>query len=167
MPTATTNHLFFSSVSLSERTRNEVIAILNDRLADTLDLKLQTKHAHWNIKGIEFIQLHELFDEIATHVEEHTDLIAERITALGGTAKGTARQVAAGSSLKEYDLEAVSGEDHLKALSARLADVANKAREAIDSTDRLGDKGTADLFTQISRGADKDLWFLEAHLQQR
>jgi len=167
MPTATTNHLFSSSVSLSERTRNEVIAILNDRLADTLDLKLQTKHAHWNIKGIEFIQLHELFDEIATHVEEHTDLIAERITALGGTAKGTARQVAARSSLKEYDLEAVSGEDHLKALSARLADVANKAREAIDSTDRLGDKGTADLFTQISREADKDLWFLEAHLQQR
>jgi len=166
MPTATANHLFSSSVSLSERTRNEVIAILNDRLADTLDLKLQTKHAHWNVKGIEFIQLHELFDEIATHVEDHSDLIAERITALGGTAKGTARQVAAGSSLKEYDLEAVSGEEHLKALSVRLADVANKSREAIDSTDRLGDKATADVFTEIARAADKDLWFLEAHLQQ-
>jgi len=166
MPTATANHLFSSSVSLSERTRNEIIAILNDRLADTLDLKLQTKHAHWNVKGGDFIQLHELFDEIATHVEEQSDLIAERVTALGGVAKGTARQVAAGTSLKEYDLDAVSGEEHLKALSARLADVANKSREAIDSTDRLGDKATADIFTEIARAADKDLWFLEAHLQK-
>jgi starvation-inducible DNA-binding protein len=166
MPTATANHLFSSSVNLSERTRNEIISILNDRLADTLDLKLQTKHAHWNVKGSDFIQLHELFDEIATHIEEQTDLIAERVTALGGVAKGTARQVAAGTSLKEYELEAVSGEEHLKALSARLADVANKSREAIDSTDRLGDKATADIFTEIARAADKDLWFLEAHLQK-
>src|SRR3954453_12394441 len=122
MATATQNKTFRTSVNLKEDTRQEVIAILNDRLADTLDLKLQTKHAHWNVKGSDFIQLHGLFDEIATHVEDQSDLIAERITALGGVAKGTARQVAAGTSLKEYDLEAVSGEEHLNALSSRLAD---------------------------------------------
>src|SRR3954462_14270312 len=105
MATATQNKTFRTSVNLKEDTRQEIIQILNDRLADTLDLKLQAKHAHWNVKGSDFIQLHELFDDVATHVEAHTDLIAERVTALGGIAHGTARQVAAGTSIKEYDLD--------------------------------------------------------------
>src|SRR5437773_11421752 len=109
MPTATANHLFSSSVNLSERTRNEIVSILNQRLADTLDLKLQTKHAHWNVKGSDFIQFHGLFDQVAAHLEAHSDEIAERITALGGVANGTTRQVASTSSLKEYDLDAIDG----------------------------------------------------------
>lgn len=166
MATATQTRTFRTSVNLSEDTRRHVAEILNQRLADTLDLKLQTKHAHWNVKGTDFFQLHELFDEIATHIEAHSDLIAERITALGGVANGTARQVAAASSIPEFELDAFDGIALVRALVERLSKSANQVRTDIDRTDALGDKGTADLLTQISREADKDLWFLEAHLQK-
>lgn len=164
MATAT-QHAFKTSVNLPEKQRTQLIELLNRRLADTIDLKTQAKQAHWNVKGIQFFQLHELFDSIATHLEEASDLIAERVTALGGVAEGTARQAAARSEIPEYDLQAVDGEEHVRALSARLAALANAVRAAIDESDRLGDKDTADLFTEVSRQADKDLWFLEAHIQ--
>lgn len=166
MTTKTLTRTFESSVNLSETIRRQVIEILNARLADTLDLKTQAKQAHWNIKGPEFFQLHELFDSIAGRLEEQVDTIAERVTALGGTALGTARIAAANSSLPEYDLGAVNGIEHVVALSERLAQAANQFRSDIDRTDELGDKATADLFTQLAREADKDLWFLEAHLQK-
>jgi starvation-inducible DNA-binding protein len=156
---------FPTRIGLSADVRSKVAALLNQRLADSLDLRTQVKHAHWNVKGIEFQQLHELFDEIATHLEEHIDLIAERITALGGVAHGTVRLAAASSSLPEYDLAAVKGEDHVLALVDRVGRAANAVRDEIDRTDKLGDKGTSDLLTEVSRQLDKDLWFLEAHLQ--
>lgn len=156
---------FPTKIVLSPDIRSKVASLLNQRLADGLDLRTQVKHAHWNVKGIEFQQLHELFDEIAGHLDEHSDLIAERITALGGTAEGTARLAVRSSSLPEYDLSAVKGEDHLLALVDRVARVANAVRDDIDRTDELGDKGTSDLLTEVSRQLDKDLWFLEAHLQ--
>jgi len=165
MATATTEVRFSSSVKLSEDTKSKVIEILNARLADTVDMKTQVKHAHWNVKGIQFFQLHELFDSIASHLEDQSDLIAERVTQLGGVANGTARQAAAESSIKEYDFNAVKGEEHVRALVDRLAKLANAARKAIDDTGKLGDQATADVFTEITRAADKDLWFLEAHLQ--
>lgn len=165
MPTATKNHLFATSVNIPEETRQQVIDILNARLADTIDLKTQAKQAHWNVKGIQFFQLHELFDQIAEHLDAAADLLAERATALGGVANGTVRQAARASSIPEYDLKAVNGPDHVRALSERLAALTNAAREAVDRTDELGDVATSDLFTEIVRDADKDLWFLEAHLQ--
>ena len=165
MATATTEVRFSSSVQLSEATKSKVIEILNARLADTVDLKTQVKHAHWNVKGIHFFQLHELFDSVASHLEDQSDLIAERATQLGGVANGTARQAAADSTIKEYDFNAVKGEDHVRALVQRLGMLANAARKAIDDTGKLGDQATADVFTEITRAADKDLWFLEAHLQ--
>jgi starvation-inducible DNA-binding protein len=166
MATKTSSRTFNTSVKLTESTRQQIIDILNDRLADTIDLKTQAKQAHWNVKGPEFFQLHELFDSIAGHLDDQADLIAERVTALGGTALGTARVVASTSAIPEYDLDAVGGLDHVVALSERLAKAANQFRTEIDRTDDLGDKATADLFTQITREADKDLWFLEAHLQK-
>ena len=166
MATKTSSRTFNTSVKLSESTRPQIIDILNARLADTIDLKTQAKQAHWNVKGPEFFQLHELFDSIAEHLDDQADLIAERVTALGGTALGTARISAATSSIPEYDLDAVNGLDHVVALSERLAKAANQFREDIDRADDLDDKGTSDLFTQITREADKDLWFLEAHLQK-
>ncbi len=165
MATATTEVRFTNSVKLDEDAKSKVIEILNARLADTIDMKTQVKHAHWNVKGLQFFQLHELFDSIATHLEDHSDLIAERLVQLGGVANGTARQAAANSSIKEYDLHSVKGEEHVKALVQRLGTLANAARKAIDDTGKVGDQATADLFTEVTRGADKDLWFLEAHLQ--
>ncbi len=164
MATAT-QQAFHTSIDIPERQRQQVIQILNQRLADAIDLKTQAKQAHWNVKGPQFLQLHELFDSIATHADEAADLIAERATALGGVANGTARQAAASSSLREYDFGAVTGPEHVRALADRLATLAAAVRAAIDETDRLGDKSTADVFTEISRQADKDLWFLEAHIQ--
>ena len=150
---------------LAKGKREKTIEILNARLADAVDLKTQAKQAHWNVKGHQFISLHELFDQVATAVEAHVDLIAERVTALGGTALGTARVVAQKSTLSEYPLEIVDGTAHVDALSTAMADFGKKIREGIDDTDKLGDADTTDLFTEVSREIDKLLWFVEAHIQ--
>ena len=154
-----------TKIDIAKGTREQIIAILNQRLADASDLKSQAKQAHWNVKGMNFIALHELFDQVSTEVETHIDDIAERITTLGGVALGTIRVVAQNSSLSEYPLEITDGAAHVDALSNALADFGKKVRADIDATDELGDKDTADLFTGISRAIDKLLWFVEAHLQ--
>ena len=150
---------------LSKQTRNKVIELLNARLADASDLKSQAKQAHWNVKGIHFFQLHELFDQVATAADAQTDLIAERVTALGGTAMGTVRMAAKNSTLSEYPLEITDGTAHVDALSTALADFGKQVRKNIDQATDLGDADTADLFTEISREIDKLLWFVEAHIQ--
>jgi starvation-inducible DNA-binding protein len=162
--TVSKQKLYATRIDLSEDLRAKVIEILNQTLAATLDLKTQTKQAHWNVKGMDFYQLHLLFDEMAGELEEYTDLVAERVTALAGTAMGTARIAATESILPEYAFDAVSGAEHITALADRYSLYAKHLREAIDTTDGLGDADTADLYTEISRTIDKRLWFLEAHL---
>lgn len=165
-PATATVRTYPSSVGVPESNRQAINALLNARLADSTDLRTQVKWAHWNVKGMHFIQLHELFDSVASHLEEQTDSIAERITALGGVANGTAREVAAKSGLKEADLTASDGPSMLKFLVHNVAHHANALREAVQESDDLDDAITADLFTQLTRELDKDLWFLEAHLTQ-
>lgn len=150
---------------LPRELREQVIGVLNRQLADTLDLYTQTKYAHWNVKGSDFIQLHELFDELATHLVGDVDLIAERVTTLGGTALGTARMAVASSTLPEYPADAIVGMASVAALADRFAAYAASTKTAIDESERLGDADTNDLFIEVSRQIDKDLWFLEAHLQ--
>ena len=154
-----------TKIDLPAETRERMIEALNNRLADALDLKSQAKQAHWNVKGIHFFQLHELFDQVSTEVEAFMDLIAERATTLGGTALGTVRVSAEKSTLSEYPLEITDGRDHVDALSNALAQFGKKVREDIDVAGEHGDQGTADLFTEVSRGIDKLLWFVEAHNQ--
>ena len=154
-----------TKIDLSKDKREKVIALLNSRLADASDLKSQAKQAHWNVKGMSFIALHELFDGVATAVEGHVDLIAERITTLGGTAMGTVRLAAENSSLSEYPHEITDGAAHVDALSTALADFGKAVRKGIDEAADLGDQDTADIFTEVSREIDKQLWFVEAHIQ--
>ncbi len=156
---------FETSVDLPADKRSKVNAILNQHLADSFDLQSQIKQAHWNVKGADFWQLHKLFDETAERAEEWVDLLAERVTALGGYANGTVRMSAAASSLPEFPTDITDSMAYVRAVSDRLAAFTNSAREAIDATDTLGDANTADLFTEISRCADTYLYFLEAHLQ--
>jgi len=92
------------------------------------------------------------------------DLIAERIVQLGGTAEGTVQVAAKRSALKEYPVHISDEHDHVEALSSALATFGKHVRHAIDQSDELGDRDTADIFTEISRGIDKYLWFVEAHL---
>jgi starvation-inducible DNA-binding protein len=157
--------MFKTHNSLPEDTREKLVRLLNQQLADSLDLYSQTKQAHWNVKGKDFYQLHLLFDAHAAHVLEWIDEIAERATALAGTATGTVRMSAAATRLPEYPTDITEGLDHVAALVERWGNYATTSREAIDFADEHGDQDTADLFTDISRQADMDLWFLEAHLQ--
>ena len=152
-------------IDLPSNIRGTAIGLLQARLADAVDLASQAKQAHWNVKGPSFIALHELFDQIATTVREHADTIAERITALGGTAEGTARVAAKQSTLKEYPLDIVDGRAHVSALADALAAFGAKVRHNIEEAIEAGDQGTADLFTEVSRSIDKTLWFVEAHGQ--
>lgn len=156
---------FSTRNDLAAATRGKMAALLNQQLADTFDLYSQIKQAHWNVKGPQFIALHELFDKLAEGVLEHVDEIAERATALGGVAMGTARMAAAGSRLKEFPSGGVRGPDAVKALAERFAALGKSTRGAIDAADKAGDADTADLFTGVSRELDKGLWFLEAHVQ--
>lgn len=157
--------MYKTRIDLSVSVRDEVIPLLQARLADSIDLFTQAKHAHWNVKGPSFIALHELFDDIAEIAADHSDLIAERITALGGRADGTSRIAAAQSTLAEYPLELTTGMEHAAALADRLAAFGKSVREGIDRTTEYGDAATADLLTEVSRAIDKQLWLVEAHLQ--
>jgi starvation-inducible DNA-binding protein len=163
--TAASTRIFPTRNDLPERARATAIAVCNRQLAAVFDLYSQTKQAHWNVKGREFIALHKLFDDLAEVVLAHVDLIAERATALGGYACGTARMAAAASALPEFPLEATDGMEHVAALVERFGVYAAGNREAIGTATEAGDQDTADLFTEVSRETDKALWFLEAHLQ--
>jgi starvation-inducible DNA-binding protein len=150
---------------LPEAARTKLAELGNARLADAIDLQTQCKQAHWNVKGPDFIALHKLFDEVTEDVEEYVDIIAERVVQLGGTADGTARSIAKRTTLPEYAAKSASGRDHVEALATALAAFGKLARRAIEQSTELGDADTADAFTEISRGTDKWLWMVEAHLQ--
>jgi len=150
---------------LPESIRAKVIETLNLRLADAIALQTQAKQAHWNVKGPHFIGLHKLFDEVSDAILEYIDLIAERAVQLGGVAEGTAKMAVQRAQLKPYPLDISTGKDHCEALSAALAVFGKLVRESIDTADEAGDKDSSDLYTEVSRGTDQWLWFVEAHLQ--
>jgi starvation-inducible DNA-binding protein len=156
-----------SQNDLNANAKNFSIGVLNARLADSIDLALLTKQAHWNIKGPQFIALHEMIDGFRTQLDGHVDTMAERVVQLGGTALGTTQAVAKATTLAPYPTDIHTSKDHLAALIERYGRVANAVRAAIDETDEAGDADTADLLTAFSRDLDKALWFLEAHVQER
>jgi len=162
---AATPRMYETENDIAPKRRLELNALMNQRLANAVDLQMQLKQAHWNVKGPHFIGLHELFDQIDEAVESYVDLIAERIVQLGGIAEGTVRIAAARSRLEEYPLEISDGAAHVEAVARALSTFGREARMTIDETNALDDADTADMFTEISRGIDKWLWFVEAHAQ--
>ena len=150
---------------IHEKNRVPLVELLNARLADAIDLQTQCKQAHWNVKGPDFIALHDLFDKLNEAIEGYVDEIAERAVQLGGIAEGTARGVAKRTTLAEYAAKSSAGRDQADALSSALASFGKVVRQSIGKSDELADADTTDLFTQVSRGVDKWLWFVEAHLQ--
>ncbi len=152
---------------LKSNAKKESIDLLNARLADAIDLALATKQAHWNVKGPQFIAIHEMLDKFRKEIDGHVDTIAERAVQLGGTAHGTAQDVAKATKLKPYPTNIHKTKDHLASLIERYAATAKLARAAIDEADEAGDADTADILTAFSRSLDKLLWFLEAHTQEK
>ena len=157
--------MFETENDISLQRRTELNALLNQRLASAVDLQMQLKQAHWNVKGPSFIGLHELFDKVAEAVENYVDEIAERVVQLGGVAEGTVRMAAARTRLPEYSTDIAEGMAHVEGVARALSTFGAEARHMIDEADVLDDADTADLFTEISRGIDKWLWFVEAHSQ--
>ena len=158
-------HSYKTHNDLNSNAKTVSIGVLNARLADAIDLALLTKQAHWNIKGPNFIALHEMIDGFRTELDEHVDTMAERVVQLGGTALGTTQAVAKATTLAPYPTDIHASTAHLAELIERYGRVASTVRAAIDETDGAGDADTADLLTAFSRALDKALWFLEAHLQ--
>jgi len=156
---------FATRNDIPHRTRETMISLLNEQLADTFDLYSQLKQAHWNVKGMNFMQLHLLFDDLAETMLGYVDVIAERATALGGQAQGTARMAADNSRLSELSSELTDGKQYVSVLAEHFAQYGATTRAAIDTAAADGDQDTSDMFTEISRTVDKHLWFLEAHLQ--
>lgn len=150
---------------LGQNVRSKMVDLLNENLAQFVDLSAQIKHAHWNVKGPHFIALHELFDDLHARVTDYTDTVAERLTALGGIAHGTVQASVEATKLKAYPLQITDGLEHVDYLSKSFAEVAKATRKAIETADDAGDLVTADVFTEVTRGLDKNLWFLEAHIQ--
>ncbi|ART63832.1 DNA starvation/stationary phase protection protein Dps [Kushneria marisflavi] len=151
---------------LPEETRAKVVAVMNERLAELIDLALVIKQAHWNLKGPQFIAVHEMLDGFRSGIDAHVDEVAERLVQLGGTALGTVQQVSKNTSLETYPADIHRVEDHLKALADHYAGAGKRVRKSIDQTDELGDADSSDLLTGVSRTLDSNLWFIEAHLQE-
>jgi starvation-inducible DNA-binding protein len=150
--------------TLSENIRAKSVALLNEHLAAAIDLHAQAKQAHWNVRGDNFIAIHELFDRVAGELVGFYDTIAERAGALGGTAEGTVQTAAKKSFLKPYPLGIADSKAHIDALTTALAEFGKSVRKAIDDSADFGDADTADLFTGISRGIDQQIWLIESHL---
>ena len=154
-----------ADTGIESNTRTAMIELLNARLAEAIDLALITKQAHWNLKGPTFIAVHELLDAVRDDIDEHVDIIAERVAQLDGIALGTIQAVAGATTLPDYPTDIRKVEDHLNALVGHFAKVSKSAREAIDTADEAGDAGTADILTAYSLALDKNLWFLKSHLE--
>jgi len=157
--------VYSTRLDIPDHARKAAIEILQARLSDALDLEAQMKQAHWNVRGPNFFQLHQLFDSLHDTVEGYVDLLAERITTLGGVADGRVQTTAAATKLYEYALATKGGEAHLRAVAAVLGQFAKSVRSDIDETANLPDADTADVLTEVSRGVDQQLWFVEAHLE--
>ncbi|RDE08391.1 DNA starvation/stationary phase protection protein Dps [Pelagibacterium lacus] len=153
------------SLGKDDNARKVVIDILNARLADAIDLALITKQAHWNLKGPDFIAVHEMLDPMRAALDTHVDTIAERVAQLDGIALGTSQIIAKQTSLAAYPTDIRKTKDHLTELAKRYATLANKVREDIDATDEAGDADAADILTALSRDLDKNLWFIKSHLE--
>lgn len=151
-------------IDISKGTRTKMIALLNARLADMVDLRQHLKQAHWNVKGPNFIGLHKLFDDVAAEAGNYADEIAERAVQLGGDAEGTLRMAAAASTLEEFP-SVNNWAAVVEAVADRIAATAKGVRKAADTADKAGDLGTSDMFVDMVRGLDKYLWFVEAHVQ--
>lgn len=156
----------FTRNTLESNARNAAIGLLNARVADTIDLALAAKQAHWNIRGPSFIGVHEMLDKLRSDLDEHIDVMAERVSALGGIARGTT-QDAANSTLAPHPTDIRAIPDHLAALAERIAALGGAVRRNIDEAEEAGDADTADIFTAVSRDIDKWLWFIEAHQPQQ
>ena len=168
--TASTRHpggrSYETRIDIPSNVKQVSMALLNARLADTIDLALLTKQAHWNLKGRQFVAVHEMLDGFRDEIDEWSDTMAERVVQLGGTALGTTQAVNSATTLPAYPTDIHSIEDHLKALAERYGQVANAVRKAISESGEAGDANSSDIFTEVSRGLDKQLWFLEAHLEE-
>jgi starvation-inducible DNA-binding protein len=158
--------LYPSRIDLPAEIRVDVVTLLNQTLAYTVDLRSQVKQACWNVKGKDFIPLHALFTTIAAALDGYADLMAERIAILGGAVMGTVRTAVTLSQLAEYPHTLVEGNDHVVALVERFALYATVMRGSITRAADVEDPGSAAVYTDISRGVDKQLWVLEAHLQR-
>ena len=156
--------MYRTSNTLSENIRSKAAEVLNRHLAAAIDLHAQVKQAHWNVRGPAFIAIHELLDKVAEAVEDYSDTIAERAGALGATAEGTIHVAVQRSFLEQYKLGVADEKSHLSAVTVALAAFGDSARKAIDETASFGDQDTSDVFTEVSRGVDYQLWLVESHL---
>ncbi len=157
--------MYKNRVALSDDIKKQVVDEMSRTLAASLDMYSQSKFAHWNVKGMNFYQLHLVFDDVAKTVFKQIDPIAERMTQLGGMANGTVRQSAATSEIPAYNVDAISGPEHLEALANSLGKYCSLMREVSDKIDDIGDKPTADFFNQLIVDAEEELYFLESHME--
>lgn len=156
---------FQTRIALDTKARTAVVTCLNERVAEAIDLQLQAKHAHWNVRGTRFLTLHALFDAVHVVAEEAADTVAERIAQLGGMAQGTVAQVAKGSELPTFPPEATNETAFLEQIATALALFANNIRTGIDEALEVEDQVTANLLADLGMTLDKQLWMVNAHLQ--
>lgn len=150
-----------TAISLSEDERENSIKLLNIGLANTLYAVLASKYAHWNVKGSGFFPAHLLFDKVYEFYSSAADILGERITALGGEAKGLINEVVASSNFSYSIGPTEDVEAHMGEMARMMGVIANLYRDGVELTP--GDSATQDVFIELARDADKQLYFLESN----
>ena len=156
--------MYSTKINLKDEVRQKIIELFQERLSDGLDLMLQTKHAHWNLKGEQFISLHRLCDKVNKAMRKSSDLIAERIVQLGGVAHGTSQSITKKTSIDEYPSNIADWKEHIEFLSNSLAQFCNESRAALKQFDKIDDPVSEDILIEVTRKVDMYLWMLESHL---
>ena len=152
-------------IGISAANLTQVHKVLNNVLANGNILYIKLRNFHWNLKGKDFVEYHELFEEQYEQVAEAVDAVAERIASLGGTAIGTTSEFASASNLKETPGKLPANLEMVKQLVKDHETIIKGLRKAVDDCDeKYKDMGTSDFLTGLMTDHEKMAWKLRQYL---
>ena len=144
----------------------EVANALNRLLADEHVLYIQTRNAHWNVEGPDFLTKHRFFEEQYHQIETIIDDVAERIRTIGHYAEGTLSGFLKLTHLTEVTREKNDSAGFMKSLVVAHESIIIHLRENIDRVaEEWNDAGTSDFITGLMETHEKMAWMLRAHLK--
>lgn len=154
------------NVGLTDGQRQGVCEILNRTLADLAILYTKTRNYHWNVTGMQFHSLHEVFEEQYQQIAEASDEVAERVRMLGEHPIGTMAEFLQHSQLTEMPGDYPDAPAMITNLLSDHEQVINQLRRGVQVTDdHYADASTSDFLTELLQQHEKMAWMLRAFVE--